>query len=132
MEDDVAINQAVFNVMSDTSSRAVLGALGQKAGTVVGAMLFGPAGAITGAMFGAFTGASQGGRLSTGIRRAFSKKQEKEMIGAMDDLIRKVMSQIDQKLDIKKRKIEKLRGKWLVLKLTMRFGKILNDVIQMK
>nr|WP_259547336.1 DUF456 domain-containing protein [Heyndrickxia oleronia] len=109
-KDEVAINQAVFNVMSDTSSRVVLGALGQKAGTVVGAMLFGPAGAITGAMFGAFTGASQGGRLSTGIRRAFSKKQEKEMIEAMDDLIRKVMSQIDQKLYIKKRKIEKLRG----------------------
>src|SRR5690606_31278911 len=108
-KDDVAINQAVFNIVSDTSSRVVLGALGQKAGIVAGTMLFGPAGGITGAMFGAFAGASQGGRLSTGIRRAFSKKQEKEMNEAMDDLIRKVISQIDQKLSIKKGKIEKLR-----------------------
>ncbi len=108
-KDDVAINQAVFNIVSDTSSRVVLGALGQKAGIVAGTMLFGPAGGITGAMFGAFAGASQGGSLSTGIKRVFSRKQEKEMIEAMDDLIRKVISQIDQKLDIKKRKIEKLR-----------------------
>lgn len=108
-KDDVAINQAVFNVVSDTSSRVVLGALGQKAGTVVGVMLFGPAGGITGAMFGAFAGVSQGGRLSTGIKRVFSKKQEKEMIEAMNDLIRKVMSQIDQKVEVKKRKLDKIR-----------------------
>jgi outer membrane lipoprotein SlyB len=107
--DDVAINQAVFNVVSDTSSRVVLGALGQKAGIVAGTMLFGPAGGITGAMFGAFAGASQGGRISTGIRRAFSKKQEKDMIKAMDNLIRKMIFQIDQKFDIKKGKKEKLR-----------------------
>lgn len=108
-KDDVAINQAVLNVVSDTSSRVVLGALGQKAGIVAGTMLFGPAGGIAGAMFGTYAGASQGGRLSTGIKRVFSKKQEKEMMEAMDDLIRKVISQIDQKLEIKKRKLDKLR-----------------------
>ncbi|WP_080848770.1 hypothetical protein [Cytobacillus gottheilii] len=108
-KDDVAINQAVFNIVSDTSSKVVLGALGQKAGIVAGTMLFGPAGGITGAMFGAFAGASQGGRLSNGIRRVFSKKQEKELNEAMDDLITKVITQIDQKLHIKKGKVEKLR-----------------------
>jgi outer membrane lipoprotein SlyB len=108
-KDDVTINQAVLNIMSDTSSRIILGTLGQKAGTIAGALLFGPAGAITGAMFGVFVGASQGGRLSSRIKLALSKKQEKEMNKAMDDLIKKVIFQIDQKFEIKKRKFAKLR-----------------------
>ncbi|MBM7660384.1 putative membrane protein [Bacillus mesophilus] len=112
-KDDVAINQAVFNVISDTSSRVVLGALGQKAGILVGTMLFGPAGGITGAMLGVFTGASQGGRLSTSVKRVFSKKQEQAVINALDTLIQKVISQIDIKLDIKKKKMGELRSELL-------------------
>ena len=104
-KDDVSVNQAVFNVVSDTSSRVVLGALGQKAGVVVGAMIFGPAGAITGAMFGAYAGASQGGRLSMGIKRVFSKKQEDELNAAMVTLLGKVVRVIDEKLKIKQEKV---------------------------
>ena len=65
----------------------ILGALGQKAGTVVGTMLFGPAGGITGAIVGAFAGVSQGGRLSTGVKRMFSKKQEHEMVASAVNII---------------------------------------------
>jgi uncharacterized membrane protein len=108
-KDDVSVNQAVLNVVSDTSSRVVLGALGQKAGVLVGAMLFGPAGAITGAMFGAYAGASQGGKLSTGIKRVFSKKHEHEMVEAASNLFSKVITQIDQKLEIKQRKHDDLK-----------------------
>jgi hypothetical protein len=111
--DDVSMNQAVFNVVSDTSSRVVLGTLGQKAGVVAGTMIFGPAGGITGAMFGAYAGASQGGKLSTGIKRVFSKKKERETVSAMGDLIQKVIFEIDNKLEIKKRKIDKLKNEML-------------------
>ena len=71
-----SINQAVFNVVSDTSSRVVLGALGQKHGYLVGVLLFGPAGGITGSMFGVYMGSSQGGRLSTSIKRKFQKNKK--------------------------------------------------------
>ncbi|WP_042225366.1 hypothetical protein [Oceanobacillus manasiensis] len=108
-KDEVAINQAVFNIVSDTSSRVALGAIGKKAGIVMGTMLFGPAGGITGAMFGAYAGASQGGRLSTGVKKFISKKQENEVMEAMDALIEKVVFQIDEKLEIKKRKLARLR-----------------------
>jgi uncharacterized membrane protein len=106
---DVAISQAVFNVVSDTSSRAVLGALGQFTGKIAGVVLFGPAGGIFGSMLGAYAGASQGGRLSTGVRRLFSKKHEQEWNAATVNLISKVISQIDKKLEIKKRKFDELR-----------------------
>lgn len=107
-KDDVSMKQAVVHVVSDTSSRVVLGSLGQKAGILVGTMLFGPAGGITGAMLGAYAGASQGGRLSSGIKRALSKKQEQQMTEAAGLLFEKVLHQIDQKLVIKKRKMEQL------------------------
>jgi uncharacterized membrane protein len=103
--DDVSINQAVFNVVSDTTSRVVLGALGQKATIVVGTMIFGPAGGVVGAMVGTYAGVSQAGRLSAGIKRAFSKKQEAELNEAMVGLIRKVIEQIDEKLLIKEKKL---------------------------
>lgn len=110
-KDDVSINQAVLNVVSDTSSRVVLGAIGQKAGIIAGTMLFGPAGGITGAMFGTYVGASQGGNLSTSIKRTFAKKQENEINRATDDLLKKVIVQIDNKLMIKKEKIQKIKSK---------------------
>ena len=106
--DDVSINQAVFNVVSDTTSRVVLGALGQKATVVVGTMIFGPAGGLVGAMVGTYAGVSQAGRLSAGIKRAFSKKQEAELNEAMVVLISKVAEQIDEKLTIKDKKMDNL------------------------
>ncbi|MFJ8416990.1 hypothetical protein [Bacillus paramycoides] len=109
-KDDVSMNQAIFNVVSDTSSRVALGALGQKAGIVVGAMLFGPAGGITGAMFGVYAGASQGGKLSTNIKRIFAKKQEKELNQALVSLLEKVIIQIDEKLKIKNHKMNDIRS----------------------
>lgn len=108
-KDDVAINQAVFNVISDTSSRVVLSALGQKAGVLVGVTLFGPAGGVTGAMFGAFAGASQGGKLSTRVRRFMSKKQEREMVNAFNDLVQVVLVEIDNKIKIKEEKLETIK-----------------------
>jgi len=107
-KDDVSINQAVFNVVSDTTSRVVLGALGQKATVVVGTMIFGPAGGIVGAMVGTYAGVSQAGRLSTGIKRVFSRKQEEELNKAMQKLIQKVVDIIDEKLVIKKKKMGNL------------------------
>lgn len=104
--DDVSMNQAVFNVISDTSSRVVLGALGQKAGIVVGTMLFGPAGGITGAMLGGYTGVSGGGRLSSSIKRLLSKKQEDELAETLHQLVRSVLKQLDEKLAIKRRKLQ--------------------------
>ncbi|MES7204569.1 hypothetical protein U6Q21_12390, partial [Cutibacterium acnes] len=109
-KDDVSLNQAVFNVVSDTASRVILGALGQKAGVVAGTMLFGPAGGIAGAMFGAYAGASQGGGMSAGVKRLFSRKQEEAMIGAAEAFIEKVIVLIGRKLDIKQCKLEELRG----------------------
>lgn len=103
--DDVSINQAVFNVVSDTSSRVVLGVLGQKATVIVGTMIFGPAGGVVGAMVGTYAGVSQAGRLSAGIKRAFSKKQEAELNEAMQSLLRKVVGEIDKKLKIKEKKL---------------------------
>lgn len=110
-KDDVSINQAVFHVVSDTTSKVILGSLGQKAGILVGTLLFGPAGGITGAMFGAYAGASQGGKLSSGIKRVFSKKQEKEMIEAAVRLFSIIRVQLDRKMDIKQRKMTVLREK---------------------
>lgn len=107
-QDDVSMNQAVFNVISDTSSRVVLGALGQKAGIIVGTMLFGPAGGMTGAMVGAYAGASGGGRLSSSIKRLFSQKQEDELVDALHQLARKVMEQLNHKLIIKQRKHQRI------------------------
>ena len=107
-KDDVAISQAVFNVVSDTSSRAVLGALGQFTGKVAGVFLFGPAGGILGSMLGAYAGASQGWRLSTSVKRLFSKQHEEEWKAATVTLINNVVTQIDKKLEIKKRKIDGL------------------------
>ncbi len=109
-KDDVSINQAVFNVVSDTTTRVVLGMLGQKATVVVATMLFGPAGGITGAFVGTYAGVSQAGRLSSSIKRAFSKKQEQELNKAMEALLLKVIGQIDGKQGIKDRKMEKLLG----------------------
>ena len=106
--DEVSINQAVFNVVSDTTSRVVLGALGQKATVVVGTMIFGPAGGVVGAMVGAYAGVSQAGRLSAGIKRAFSKKQEAELNEAIQGLLRKVIGEIDEKLKIKEMKLRDL------------------------
>jgi len=111
-KDEVSIDQAVLNIVSDTSSRVVLGAFGKKAGIIAGTMLFGPAGGITGAMFGAYLGGSQGGRLSTGIKRVISKKQEQELINAMKELLIKVIEQIEQKLSIKTGKMDNLKS-WL-------------------
>lgn len=107
-KDDVTINQAVLNVVSDTSSRFLLGALGQKTGIVLGTMIFGPAGGITGAMFGSFAGVSQGGRLSTGIKRTFSKQKEKELLLAVEKLVLRLGYAIDEKIAIKSRKHEQL------------------------
>lgn len=109
-KDDVAINQAVFNVVSDTSSRTVTGFLGQKTGVLLGTLLFGPAGGLTGAMAGAFLGASQGGRLSSGIKRTFSKKQERAVGTASVALINKVINQIDEKVKIKERKLNDIKN----------------------
>jgi uncharacterized membrane protein len=106
--DDVSINQAVFNVVSDTTSRVVLGALGQKASVVVGTMIFGPAGGLVGAMVGTYAGVSQAGRLSSGMKRAFSKKQEAELNEALLRLVSKVLGQIEDKLMIKEKKIADL------------------------
>lgn len=108
-KDEVLINHAVFNVMSDTSSRVMLGALGQKAGIVFGTMIFGPAGGVTGAMLGAYMGTSQGGRLSTGIKRTFYKKHEYELVENMNELLLKVITQIDAKILIKKKKIDDIK-----------------------
>ncbi|MBT2644630.1 hypothetical protein J7I80_20650 [Bacillus sp. ISL-41] len=108
--DEVSINQAVFNVVSDTTSRVVLGALGQKATVIVGTMIFGPAGGVVGAMVGTYAGVSQAGRLSAGIKRTFSKKQEAELNEAMVKLISKVVDQIEEKLKIKDKKMDNLLG----------------------
>jgi len=107
-KDELSIQQAVFHIASDTSSKVLLGALGQKAGVIAGTMLFGPAGGIAGAMFGAYAGASQGARLSTGVKRLFSKKQEQDLIEALEKLVMKVDKQINRKLEIKQRKLERL------------------------
>lgn len=111
--DDVSINQVVFNVVSDTTSRVVLGSLGQKATVVVGTMIFGPAGGIVGAMVGTYAGVSQAGRVSTGIKRAFSRKQEAALNEAVVGLISKVVEQIDGKLKIKDKKMDNLLGNML-------------------
>jgi uncharacterized membrane protein len=108
--DDVSINQAVFNVVSDTTSRVVLGALGQKASVVVGTLIFGPAGGVVGAMVGTYAGVSQAGRVSSGIKRAFSKKQEADLNEALVRMVSKVLGQIEEKLEIKEKKITNLLG----------------------
>ncbi len=107
-KDEVTINQAVINVVSDTSSRFALGVLGEKTGIMLGAMLFGPAGGMMGAVFGAFLGVSQGGKLSTKIKRTLSKQKEKELILAVDQLVQKAGQIIENKRGIKNRKLDRL------------------------
>ncbi|MCA0972265.1 hypothetical protein LCM20_16775 [Halobacillus litoralis] len=126
-KDDVVINQAVVNVVSDTSSRVVLGALGQKTGILVGTLLFGPAGGITGAMVGAYAGAGQGGRLSNSVRRMLSKKQENEMNSATVTLIEKVVDVTYEKETIKQRKMADIENRF---KDTEANASILKEVKQ--
>lgn len=99
--DDVSLGQAVFNVFSDTSSRVVLGTIGQYAGSAAGLLLFGPAGAFVGTGVGAMLGAGQGGRLSAKLKSLIAGDEEKALFVSIADLIQRVNERIDRKLELK-------------------------------
>lgn len=107
--DDITIRVAITDVLTNTASRTVLGVLGQKAGTIVGLALFGPAGAITGATLGVFGGMSQGGKLSTRIKRFISKQQEQKTNQAVINLIDQAVVHMKHKYEIKQKKLQTLK-----------------------
>lgn len=108
-KNDLEIERAVMKVASDTSSRVVLGVLGEKAGIIAGTLLFGPAGGIAGGLFGTFGGVMQGGKLSFHVKRLFSKTQEKELKRAIQELITVVDEKINEKKGIKQRKFDRVK-----------------------
>lgn len=111
--DDLSIQEAVLSVVSDTSSRVVLGILGQKTCVIAGTILFGPAGGITGAMFGTYVGSSQGAKLSSSVKRLFSKRKEEELNRAVICLLEKVITQIEQKTKIKSKKMNNIKNQFV-------------------
>lgn len=105
---EVELNQAVINVVSDTSSRVLLAGIGKQTGLYVGAFVFGPAGAITGAMLGTVGGAGQAGRLSSQVKRLLAKRKEAEVVTAALQLLDRTAERMDKKLSKKKEKFKKI------------------------
>lgn len=109
LHDELKLREAVLHVLSDTASRAVLGAAGQYAGSAVGLVLFGPAGALVGSGVGAFLGVGQGGKVSARIKGLLARKEEDDIIGHASALAEKVGGAIDHKLRIRNGKVKAIQ-----------------------
>lgn len=103
--DEATLGQAVFGVLSDTASRAVLGTVGQYAVSAAGSLLFGPAGDLVGSGVGAVLGMGQAGKVSAKMKSLLAKKEEAEVIGAVTVLSARVMDQMEQKRHRRQKKL---------------------------
>ncbi|AIQ39921.1 hypothetical protein [Paenibacillus sp. FSL R5-0912] len=109
--DETSLGQAVFNVFSDTSSKVVMGTIGQHAVSAAGLFLFGPAGGLIGSGVGAILGASQGWRLSMKFKSLLAREEEAALIHAIEALTEQVRTQVDRKIDYKQNRLGQiLRG----------------------
>lgn len=99
--DEASLGQAVFNVLSDTSSKVVMGTIGQHTVSAACLFLFGPAGGLIGSGVGAILGASQGWRLSMKLKSTLAKKEEAALIHAIEALNEQVCTQVDRKINYK-------------------------------
>lgn len=108
-KDDITVKQATVNILSDTSSRVALGALGKTLGISAGLFIFGPAGGIVGAMFGTYGGVSQGGIVSSKIKGIFNKSERQAVQESIWNLIQVVQLKIKDKITIKKKKMSEIK-----------------------
>lgn len=106
--DGISLTSAMRNVTSDVVSRVALGGVGKVIFGVGGVALFGPAGGIVGPALGAFAGVSQGTHLSTFIKKTLAKKEYADVVTAIQQLIRKMQTQLQRKQHIKETKWQQM------------------------
>jgi hypothetical protein len=105
------LTNSAINVATDTAGRTLLGSFGAKAGGVMAAVIFGPAGSVVGSLGGAIAGGIGGGHLAK-LGRAFLVSDESESARkAARDLASSAAAAVPEKLTVwqaKRRKVLEL------------------------
>ncbi|WP_419872342.1 hypothetical protein [Candidatus Pristimantibacillus sp. PTI5] len=108
LKSEISLGDVSINVVTDTTSRIVMGKIGQHTVAAAGLLLFGPAGGLVGSGVGVIVGASQGSRISSTLRSLRARTEEVELDNAMKNLSQTVSQQVDRKKRQKEKKFKQM------------------------
>ncbi|MBB5326048.1 hypothetical protein HNQ34_003166 [Anoxybacillus tepidamans] len=106
---DLTIEQAVINILVDSTAKIAFAGLGKMIGTTLGVALFGPQYGILSAGIGAILFGSQSRYASNFIKKALSRKEEKELKDSVFYLSEPILKKVDEKIEIRHHKLCRLK-----------------------
>jgi hypothetical protein len=107
---DLAIEQAVMNILVDSTTKIAFASLGKLTGTALGIALFGPQFTILSAGMGAILFGSQSHYASNLIKKVLARNEEKELKDSVFYLAEPVLDKVVEKIEIRHDKLRKLKS----------------------